>query len=152
VNRDPTDLVIALAVISGKWKVRIVYLLMDGTKRFGELRRLLPGVHRGTLSFELRRLEADGVVRRRQYPTMPPDGRIQSAIWRPIRNRIELQTLAVENSPLMTPDEVAILLRVHRSWVYAHQQELPGFVRLGRYVRFRRIAIEEFLRQKFPCQ
>jgi len=66
--------------------------------------------------------------------------------------RIELQTSAIENSPLMTPEEVAKVLRVHRSWVYAHQQDLPGLVRLGRYVRFRRIAIEEFLRQKFPCQ
>jgi len=66
--------------------------------------------------------------------------------------RTEVQALTIENRHLMTPDEVARVLRVHRSWVYAHQQELPGFVRLGRYVRFRRIAIEEFLRQKFPCQ
>jgi len=66
--------------------------------------------------------------------------------------RTEVQALTIENRHLMTPDEVARVLRVHRSWVYAHQQELPGFVRLGRYIRFRRIAIEEFLRQKFPCQ
>jgi excisionase family DNA binding protein len=64
----------------------------------------------------------------------------------------EASTLAVNNSPLMTPDEVAKTLRVHRSWVYAHQQEIPGLVRLGRYVRFRRAAIEEFLHAKSPCQ
>lgn len=69
---DPIDIVAALQVIGGKWKARIVYLLFDGKKRFGELRRSLQGVHRGTLSYELRRLEADGIVRRTQYSTIPP--------------------------------------------------------------------------------
>ena len=46
---------------------------------------------------------------------------------------------------LLTPGEVAVLLRVPATWVYAHQQEIPGWVRLGRYVRFRRSAVEEFL-------
>jgi len=42
-----------------------------GTKRFSELRRLLPGVHRGTLTYELRRLQADSIIHRKQYPTIP---------------------------------------------------------------------------------
>jgi excisionase family DNA binding protein len=66
--------------------------------------------------------------------------------------RNELRSLDSENPPLMTPEEVATALRVHRSWVYAHQQELPGLIRLGRDVRFRRVAIVEFLWEKFPCQ
>lgn len=69
---EPSDLVTALATISGKWKLRIICLLFDGTKRFGELRRMLPGIHRGTLTYELRRLEADRIIRRTQYPTIPP--------------------------------------------------------------------------------
>jgi excisionase family DNA binding protein len=64
----------------------------------------------------------------------------------------DLRAIPVDKTPLMTPDEVANVLRVHRSWVYAHQQEIPGLVRLGRYVRFRRVAIVEFLCEKFPCQ
>lgn len=64
----------------------------------------------------------------------------------------ELRARTVGKSPLMTPDEVAIVLRVHRSWVYAHQLEIPGLVRLGRYVRFRRTAIEQFLSEKSACQ
>jgi DNA-binding HxlR family transcriptional regulator len=66
------DLEAAVGVISGKWKIRIICLLFDGTKRFGELRRLLEGVHRGTLTYELRGLEADGIVQRTQYLTIPP--------------------------------------------------------------------------------
>src|SRR5229473_5789999 len=69
---EPPDLVTALATISGKWKLRIIWLLLDGTKRFSELRRMLPGIHRGTLTYELRRLEADRIIQRTQYPTMPP--------------------------------------------------------------------------------
>jgi DNA-binding HxlR family transcriptional regulator len=69
---DPSDLVTALATINGKWKVRIIYLLLDGTKRFSELRRALPGIHRATLTYELRRLEMDQIIQRTQYPTIPP--------------------------------------------------------------------------------
>ena len=69
---ESSDLVTALATISGKWKLRIICLLLDGTKRFSELRRMLPGIHRGTLTYELRGLEADRIIRRTQYPTIPP--------------------------------------------------------------------------------
>ena len=69
---EPSDLVTALGSISGKWKLRIICLLLDGTKRFSELRRTLPGIHRSTLTYELRRLEADRVIQRTQYPTIPP--------------------------------------------------------------------------------
>src|SRR5713101_9649712 len=69
---EPSDLVAALRTISGKWKVRIICLLLDGTKRFSELRRMLPGIHRGTVTYELRRLEADWIIQRTQYPTIPP--------------------------------------------------------------------------------
>src|SRR5713226_3312302 len=72
VDWNPADLVTALKVISGKWKVRIICLLLGGTKRFGELRRSLPGVHRGTLTYELRGLKADGIIQRTQYLTIPP--------------------------------------------------------------------------------
>ena len=66
------DLEAALATITGKWKLRVICLLLGGTKRFSELRRMLPGIHKGTLTYELRRLEADRIIRRTQYLTIPP--------------------------------------------------------------------------------
>jgi DNA-binding HxlR family transcriptional regulator len=72
VDCDPTALVLALQVIGGKWKVRILCHLLGGTKRFSELRRLLLGISRGTLSLELRQLQEDGVIDRTQYSTIPP--------------------------------------------------------------------------------
>ena len=72
VSFESSDLEAVVGVISGKWKVRIICLLFSGTKRFGELRRSLAGIHRGTLTYELRGLEADGIIRRTQYLTIPP--------------------------------------------------------------------------------
>ena len=48
---------------------------------------------------------------------------------------------------LLDASEVAEIMRVPRSWVYGHLKELPA-IRLGRYVRFRRSAIERFLEQR----
>jgi DNA-binding HxlR family transcriptional regulator len=62
----------SLDAISGKWKLRIIWHPLGGTKRFNELHRLLFGISRGTLTFELRQLQKDGVVDRTQYSTIPP--------------------------------------------------------------------------------
>ena len=61
-----------LRVLGGRWKVLILYHLLDGTKRFSELTRLLKGVSARTLSKQLRELETDGVISRRVYPEVPP--------------------------------------------------------------------------------
>jgi hypothetical protein len=46
---------------------------------------------------------------------------------------------------LLKPDDVALLLRVPKSWVYSNSEEIPGFIRLGRYVRFRPGSVRNFL-------
>ncbi len=61
-----------LGVIGGRWKVPILWHLLDGTKRFSELRRALGNVTQKMLSQQLRELERDGVVRRKVYPEVPP--------------------------------------------------------------------------------
>jgi DNA-binding HxlR family transcriptional regulator len=62
----------ALDVIGGKWKAVILCRLKQGTLRFGELRRLIPGVSERMLTQHLRELERDGIVRRTVYPEVPP--------------------------------------------------------------------------------
>jgi predicted DNA-binding transcriptional regulator AlpA len=57
-------------------------------------------------------------------------------------------TADADRNALATAVEVAKMLRVPPTWVYAHQEELPGLLRLGRYVRFRRSAIKEFMEGK----
>ncbi len=61
-----------LAVISGRWKVMIIYNLLRGEMRFNELQRALPGVTHRTLAQQLREMEAAGLVIRRDHQEIPP--------------------------------------------------------------------------------
>ena len=59
-------------IIGGKWKAVILYYLFQGSKRFNELRRLLPEVTQRMLTLQLRELEQDGIVHREIYKEVPP--------------------------------------------------------------------------------
>ena len=61
-----------LRIIGGRWKVLIIHFLLEDTKRFGELTRLLGGISARTLSKQLRELEDDGVVNRKDFGEIPP--------------------------------------------------------------------------------
>jgi DNA-binding HxlR family transcriptional regulator len=59
-------------VMSGKWKVLILWHLSFQSYRFSELRQLLHGVSEKVLTSQLRELEADGLILRRSAQTVPP--------------------------------------------------------------------------------
>lgn len=61
-----------LSIISGKWTQLVLWHLMDGPRRPGELRRAIGGVSEKMLLQTLRELEAHGMVRRTAYPEVPP--------------------------------------------------------------------------------
>ncbi len=61
-----------LGMIVGKWKTIILWYLSDGTKRYGELKKLIPGVSEKMLIQSLRELETDKLIVRKVYPEIPP--------------------------------------------------------------------------------
>lgn len=61
-----------LSLIAGKWKVMIIYYLLQDTKRFNQLQRDLNGITHRTLSKHLREMENDGLVLRNDYGEIPP--------------------------------------------------------------------------------
>lgn len=62
----------ALEMLSGKWKARLLWKLHNGTHRYSELKRELPGITEKMLAQSLRELERDQLVTRTVYPTVPP--------------------------------------------------------------------------------
>jgi DNA-binding HxlR family transcriptional regulator len=80
--QDPVERVeMIMGVIAGKWKPAIIYaLVMNGTLRFNDLRRVIPGVSQRMLTQQLRDLERHGIVKRVIYPEVPP--RVEYSITR----------------------------------------------------------------------
>jgi DNA-binding HxlR family transcriptional regulator len=64
---------LTLSIISGKWKVVILWHLgVEGPHRFSDLQRLFPKISHKILTNQLRELMEDGIVHREVYPEMPP--------------------------------------------------------------------------------
>ena len=59
-------------IFSGKWAILILYHLGEGTLRFGEMQRKMPGITQATLTKQLRILEDFGMVNRLVYAEVPP--------------------------------------------------------------------------------
>jgi DNA-binding HxlR family transcriptional regulator len=63
---------VALDVVGGKWRAVVLAHLKEGVHRYGELRRLMPDVSEKMLVQRLRELQADGLVSRQEFDTVPP--------------------------------------------------------------------------------
>jgi DNA-binding HxlR family transcriptional regulator len=61
-----------LDLIAGRWKVLAIYWLLQGDRRFNQLQRELPGITHRTLTRQLREMEADGLVERRDLSGAAP--------------------------------------------------------------------------------
>ncbi len=68
----PCPVEITLMLIRDRWKVLILRDLMDGTKRFGELKKSVGHVSQKVLTANLRSMEESGLLTRKVYPEVPP--------------------------------------------------------------------------------
>lgn len=61
-----------LDIVCGKWKAAILLVLVGKTLRFSEIKTSLPKINHQTLIKQLKELERDGLIQRRQYEEVPP--------------------------------------------------------------------------------
>jgi DNA-binding HxlR family transcriptional regulator len=61
----------ALFVLNGKWKLPLIFTLLEKSKRFNEIQQAVPGITPKILSKELKDLEENGFLVRTVYPTKP---------------------------------------------------------------------------------
>jgi DNA-binding HxlR family transcriptional regulator len=61
----------AMRLLGGRWRLLLVSYLLDGPKRFNELRRDIPAISQRMLTLDLRALEEAGLIQRTVYATVP---------------------------------------------------------------------------------
>jgi DNA-binding HxlR family transcriptional regulator len=71
-EREKCPIETTLDVIGGKWKVLILWYLLEEEKRFSELERHLPHITQNMRAQQLRELEEDGLLVRTVFPVVPP--------------------------------------------------------------------------------
>ena len=70
---DTTGFSYTLSLINGKYKMTILYTLMEfGVVRFNEMKKYIGGISYKTLSSTLKELEMDQLIHREEYPQIPP--------------------------------------------------------------------------------
>jgi DNA-binding HxlR family transcriptional regulator len=69
----PEEIQVAYKVLSGKWRLIIIWHLCDGKpQRFGEIKKNIPGITQHMLTTTLRDLEQEGLIKREVFPEVPP--------------------------------------------------------------------------------
>ncbi|PSB12255.1 transcriptional regulator [Pleurocapsa sp. CCALA 161] len=90
-------------IVGDKWTLPVLYVLNQGTKRYSEIQREIPGISKKMLTQTLRRLESDNIIKRKIYPVVPP------------KTEYALTTFGKQ---LIEP------LEILANWAWEHQAEL----------------------------
>lgn len=63
---------VTLALISGRWKLNILWQLLEGKLRYGDIKKRIPNISERMLALQLKEMEIDRLVTRTVYPQVPP--------------------------------------------------------------------------------
>ncbi|WP_078410093.1 winged helix-turn-helix transcriptional regulator [Priestia abyssalis] len=97
---------LSVSLFSGKWKTTILCKLLDGKKRYGELKNLIENINHKMLAEQLRELEKAGIIKRHVYPVVPPKVEYElTALGEGLRPAIEY--LQQWGKQFQLPDEEA---------------------------------------------
>jgi DNA-binding HxlR family transcriptional regulator len=63
---------VAMHYVGGKWKTVVLWYLIEGKKRFHELKKFIPNITEKMLSIQLKSLEEDGIIKKEVFNLKPP--------------------------------------------------------------------------------
>jgi DNA-binding HxlR family transcriptional regulator len=72
MQNDGCPVSATIAIIGGKWKPIILYLISHEINRFGEMHNMIQGISKKMLTGQLRELERDGIIERKIFAEIPP--------------------------------------------------------------------------------
>ncbi|NTV89787.1 MAG: helix-turn-helix transcriptional regulator, partial [Clostridiales bacterium] len=72
IKYEVCPMTIVQNIISGKWKILILWYLSYNTLRFSDIKKKLPKITQKMLTQQLRSLEEDGLIFRHIFPVVPP--------------------------------------------------------------------------------
>src|SRR4051794_4765396 len=98
-----------LDLISGRWKVLVIYWLLQGPRRFNQLQRELGGITHRTLARQLKEMEASGLLLRQDFGENPP--RVEYRLT-PLGRSLEPVLMAMQDWALSHAGEVQPPLRL----------------------------------------
>lgn len=104
-HEDCRGVASVLSRVGDKWSVLVIMLLIDGPRRFNELKRMINGISQRMLTLTLRGLERDGLVTRTVFPTIPP--------------RVDYELTALGRG-------LAEPVKALGQWAFAHLPEIEG--------------------------
>jgi len=94
---------LVINIVGDKWTLPVLYVLKQGTRRYSEIQREIPGISKKMLTQTLRNLESDNILKRKVYPVVPP------------KTEYNLTTFGLK---LIEP------LQALSDWAWEHQTEL----------------------------
>ena len=111
-SEDCRNLSSILARVGDKWTVLIVVLLGDGPKRFNEIKRMVGGISQRMLTFTLRGLERDGLVKRTVFATTP--------------QRVDYELTELGGTLWQAVEPLSLWARAHLGEILASRKEFDG--------------------------
>lgn len=109
---------LSVSLFAGRWKTTILCKLLNGKKRYGELKKLIEGVNHKMLAEQLRDLEESGIIKRHVYPVVPPKVEYElTDLGEGLRPAIEYLQQWGEQFRMAVPDEALPLADETKEWV-----------------------------------
>lgn len=82
---------LSVSILAGRWKSTIICELLQGIKRYGELKKNILNINHKMLAEQLRELESAGIIQRHVYPVVPPKVEYElTALGEGLRPAVEL--------------------------------------------------------------